>query len=162
MSIFWYLNSNIEQNYFVPKSSIFLTLGLWDQWICCHLHAKNKKPCSKAFKWSHMYVYKFQVMKAFYAFWLAWSKNVNKCADWSKRKSPLVAQDYNQFQKSWDRCHKTFEFQQTTIPPRPLFNVVSHFSSGLMCFGLNNIDWGGGRGRGAVLCVNNCNDPLTS
>ena len=44
--------------------------------------------------------------------------------------------------------------------PRPLFNVVSHFSSGLMCFGLNNIDWGGG--RGAVLCVKNCNDPLTS
>jgi hypothetical protein len=47
-------------------------------------------------------------------------------------------------------------------PPRPLFNVVSHFSSGLMCFGLNNIDWGGGRGRGAVLWVKNCNDPLTS
>ena len=46
--------------------------------------------------------------------------------------------------------------------PRPLFNVVSHFSSGLMCFGLNNIDGGGGRGRGAVLCVKNCNDPLTS
>jgi hypothetical protein len=39
---------------------------------------------------------------------------------------------------------------------------VSHFSSGLMCFGLYNIDWGGGRGRGAVLCVKNCNDPLTS
>ena len=45
---------------------------------------------------------------------------------------------------------------------RPLFNVVSHLSSGLMCFGLNNIDWGGGRGRGAVLCVKNYNDPLTS
>ena len=44
----------------------------------------------------------------------------------------------------------------------PLFNVVSHFSLGLMCFGLNNIDWGGVRGRGAVLCVKNCNDPLTS
>jgi hypothetical protein len=29
-----------------------------------------------------------------------------------------------------------------------------------MCFGLNNIDWGGGRGRGAVLCIKNCNDPL--
>ena len=26
----------------------------------------------------------------------------------------------NQFQKSWDRCHKTFEFQQTTIPPPPV------------------------------------------
>jgi hypothetical protein len=37
--------------------------------------------------------------------------------------------------------------------PRPLFNVVSHFSSGLMCFGWSNIDWGGGRGRGAVLYV---------
>jgi hypothetical protein len=24
--------------------------------------------------------------------------------------------------------------------PRPLFNVVSHFSSGLMCFGWSNID----------------------
>ena len=35
--------------------------------------------------------------------------------------------------------------------PRPLFNVVPHFSSILMCFGLNNIDWGGGRGKGAVL-----------
>jgi hypothetical protein len=46
--------------------------------------------------------------------------------------------------------------------PRPLFNVVSHFSSGLMFFGLSNVDWGGGRGRGAVLCVKNCNDPLTS
>jgi hypothetical protein len=47
--------------------------------------------------------------------------------------------------------------------PRPLFNVVSHFSSGLMCFGWSNIDWGGGRGRGkgAVFCVKNCNDPLT-
>ena len=45
--------------------------------------------------------------------------------------------------------------------PRPLFNVVSHFSSGLMSFGLNNIDGGGGGGR-AVLCVRNCNDPLTS
>jgi hypothetical protein len=52
-------------------------------------------------------------------------------------------------QKSWDRCHKTFEFQQTTIP-RSLFNVVSHFSSGLMCLGLNNIDWGGG---GEWYCV---------
>jgi hypothetical protein len=35
--------------------------------------------------------------------------------------------------------------------PRPLFNVVSCFSSGLMCVGLNNIDRGGegcGEGRG--------------
>jgi hypothetical protein len=46
--------------------------------------------------------------------------------------------------------------------PRPLFNVVSHFSLGLICFGLNNIDWGGGRGRVAVLYVKNCDDPLTS
>ena len=26
---------------------------------------------------------------------------------------------YNQFQMSWDRCHKTFEFQQTSIYPPP-------------------------------------------
>jgi hypothetical protein len=57
---------------------------------------------------------------------------------------------------------KPLNFNKRQSPPRPLFNVVSHFSSGLMCFGLNNIDWGGGRGRGAVLCVKNCNDPLTS
>ena len=31
----------------------------------------------------------------------------------------LLNKAYNQFQKSWDRCHKTFEFQQTTIPPAP-------------------------------------------
>jgi hypothetical protein len=40
--------------------------------------------------------------------------------------------------------------------PRPLFNVVSHFSSGLMYFGLNNIDWigvGGGGGGGERYCV---------
>jgi hypothetical protein len=37
--------------------------------------------------------------------------------------------------------------------PRPLFNVVSHFSSGLMCFGLNNIDWGGPEGEGSgIVC----------
>jgi hypothetical protein len=36
--------------------------------------------------------------------------------------------------------------------PRPLFNVVSHFPSGLMSFGLNNIDWGGGMG-GERYCV---------
>jgi hypothetical protein len=32
--------------------------------------------------------------------------------------------------------------------PRPLSNVVSHFSSDLMCFGLSNIDWGLGGGEG--------------
>jgi hypothetical protein len=54
--------------------------------------------------------------------------------------------------------HLNFNKRQS---PRPLFNVVSHFSSGLMCLGWSNIDWGGGRGRGAVLCVKNCSDPLT-
>jgi hypothetical protein len=45
--------------------------------------------------------------------------------------------------------------------PRPLFNVVSPFSSALMCFGLSNIDWvGGGGEREAVLCVTHCNDSL--
>ena len=52
--------------------------------------------------------------------------------------------------------------------PRPLFNVVSCFSSGLMCFGLNNIDrggegWGeGSGGEGSGILCKNCNDPLTS
>ena len=30
--------------------------------------------------------------------------------------------------------------QSPPPPPRPLFNVVSHFPSGLMCFGWSNID----------------------
>ena len=33
-------------------------------------------------------------------------------------RPPVIGRHmYNLFQKSWDRCHKTFEFQQTTIPP---------------------------------------------
>ena len=35
------------------------------------------------------------------------------------RRMTLLFLSYNQFQKSWDRCHKTFEFQQTTISPAP-------------------------------------------
>jgi hypothetical protein len=70
----------------------------------------------------------------------------------SKRCAYILC--YNQFQKSWNRCHKTFEFQQTSIPPPPPPPVQCcvPFLIRFDVFGLNNIDWGGGRGAAAIVC----------
>ena len=74
---------------------------------------------------------------------------------------PFIAFQTISFKSLGTDATKPLNFnKRQSPPPRPLFNVVSHFSSGLMCFGWSNIDWG--VGRGAVLCVKNCNDPLTA
>jgi hypothetical protein len=62
----------------------------------------------------------------------------------------FIAFPKNQFQKFWDRCNKTFEFQQTTIPPPPVQCCVP-FLVGFDVFWFNEttlIGVGGGVGGG--------------
>jgi hypothetical protein len=77
---------------------------------------------------------------------------------------PFIAFQKISFKSLGTDATKPLNFNKRQSP-HPLVNVVSHFSSGLMCFGWSNIDWGGGKGRGGggerYLCVKNCNDPLT-
>jgi hypothetical protein len=61
---------------------------------------------------------------------------------------PFIAFKTISFKSLGTDATKPLNFNKRQFP-RPLFNVVSHFSSGLMCFSWSNIDWG----RGAVLCV---------
>jgi hypothetical protein len=61
---------------------------------------------------------------------------------------PFIAFQTISFKRLGTDATKPLNFNKRQSP-RPLFNVVSHFSSGLMWFGWSNIDWGGGRGGGS-------------
>ena len=57
---FWYLNTNIEQNHSVSKSSIFLKLGLRDQGISCHSRIRNNEEKCYCQTNENIHVYRLQ------------------------------------------------------------------------------------------------------